>query len=368
MKGTARAAVITEFGAEMELREVPLPEPEHDAIIVSTDVATVCGSDVHIWTGQLAAATSLPVIGGHEAVGKIVEFGGGARVDSVGQELTEGDRVIWTHEPCGHCPMCTVAHEPTLCTDKRVGMLRDCTQPPYIGGTFAEYSYVWPRAGRVRVPDGLSSELASAASCAFRTVMQAFKRAGKIDFDDTVVIQGSGPLGLFATALASTRGARRIVVIGDPQERLAIARAWGADEVISVAEHPTPEARLAAVREATDGEMPNVVFEMSGAPGAFAEGVAMAAPQARYVVVGTVGGDPQPVLAHLITARNLSVLGSIGADTDSYHRALEFMVANRERFDWDRMIGERYALGETTTALRRMREGAEIKPVIDPAL
>jgi threonine dehydrogenase-like Zn-dependent dehydrogenase len=137
--------------------------------------------------------------------------------------------------------------------------------------------------------------------------------------------------------------------------------------VISIEEHADPEARIALIHEATDGRGADVVFEFSGAPGAFAEGLQMVAPNGRYGIVGTVGGPAQSVIAHHITNRGLTVYGSFGGDIDSYWKALEFMRQHRGRFDWELILGTRYSLDGLTTALERMRDFEEIKPVFAPA-
>jgi threonine dehydrogenase-like Zn-dependent dehydrogenase len=214
------------------------------------------------------------------------------------------------------------------------------------------------------VPDELKSEWASAASCALRTIVNVFEKAGKIDHMDPVVIQGAGPLGLFATAMASVHSPRELIVIGAPEARLAIARQWGATQTISIDEYPNAADRLARVREITDGAGAAVVMELSGGRTAFGEGVEMVAEGGRYIMAGTVGGDPQPVRANLITNRELNVHGVFGADIDAYHKALEFMRHHRERFDWDLMLGNRYQLDELTLALQKMQAFEDIKPVV----
>lgn len=364
---TGLAAVLAEYNEPLTVQELPIPEPEPGALVVRVAAATVCGSDVHIWEGKLEGVLPIerPLVLGHEIVGEVYSIGAGAELDSLGRRLKIGDRVVWAHEPCLHCHVCTVLHEPMLCPNRRVGQLEACMRPPHFTGGFAEYSYVWPKSGRVVVPDEVETEWASAASCALRTVVNAFERAGRIDYMTSVIIQGAGPLGLFATTLAKAHSPRQIIVIGAPADRLDIARAWGADVTIDIQEHRDPGERLAIIHELC-GDGAEVVFELSGGPTAFAEGLDMVARAGRLVVVGTVGGSPQPVAAHKITIRGLSIVGSNGGDIDSYYKALEFMREMRHEHDWNLMLGERYGLAQVTTALERQRSLAEIKPIIDP--
>jgi threonine dehydrogenase-like Zn-dependent dehydrogenase len=370
LAGSGRAAVVTGWGEPLELREFPLTAPGEGALLVGVDRATICGSDVHAWDGALAKSfdIELPIILGHETVGRIVAFGDGARQDSVGTPLRRGDRVVWEHEACGHCYECTVLRLGTMCPNRRMGFLMAADEPPHFHGGFAEYAYVRPKAGRLRVPDDVESEWAAAASCGLRTMVDAMQRVGPIDYRHTVVIQGAGPLGLFATAMAAMQSPKRLIVIGGPAARLEVAAEWGADVTIDIGTHATAEERLGLVHDATDGRGADVVLELSGARTAIGEGVRLAAVNGRYLVAGTVGGDEQPILGHLIARRNLTIIGSLGAEIDAYYKAMELLRAQRGRFDWNRLMGGRYSLDDATTALRRMQDFSETKAVLVPEL
>jgi threonine dehydrogenase-like Zn-dependent dehydrogenase len=181
-----------------------------------------------------------------------------------------------------------------------------------------------------------------------------------------VVIQGSGPLGLFATAMVSLLSPRRLIVIGGPDARLAVASEWGAEVTIDVGVHTSAAERRALVLEATEGRGADVVFELSGAPHAVGEGLELAAAGGRYLVAGTLGGEPQAVAADLIARRNLRIIGSLGAEIDAYYLALQVLRQQRDRFDWSRLIGGHYALADATTALQRMQDFTETKAVVVP--
>ena len=147
---------------------------------------------------------------------------------------------------------------------------------------------------------------------------------------------------------------------------MEVAAEWGADVTIDVGTHPSPEERLALVPDATGGRGGDVVFELSGARTAIGEGIRLAAVNGRYLVAGTVGGDEQPILGHLIARRNLTIIGSLGAEIDAYYKALDLLRAERTRFDWNRLLGGRYSLDDATTALRRMQDFSETKAVLVP--
>jgi D-arabinose 1-dehydrogenase-like Zn-dependent alcohol dehydrogenase len=364
LPSTCRAAVIRAFGAPIAVEEVPVPrEIEPGALLTRIDMCSICGTDVHLWQGSLSAKVELPVILGHEMVGRIAAMGAGATRDSVGQPLRIGDRITWTHTSCGSCFFCTVAQEPSLCANALRYMYERMDRPPYLLGGFAEYGYVLPDAGRIRVPDDVSNELASLSSCALRSVMNAFDALGAVSHTDVVLIQGAGPLGLLATAVARVTGARRVITIGAPDARLAIASEFGADETISV-ERTSAEARCDHVRSLTGGRGADIVMEFTGNPAAFNEGLDMIRRGGRYVVVGQLGTGTTSFRPALIVSKQLRILGSISGRAKAYWKALEFLSAHRATFVFERMISNRYSLDEVNTAMERMKQYEEIKPVI----
>jgi L-iditol 2-dehydrogenase len=368
---TARAAVFAAYGEPIQIREVPVPredELEPGALLVRVDVASICGSDVHQWDGlaQALAPASLPIILGHEMMGTVVAFGPGPREDSIGQPLAEGDRLLWTHVYCGQCHECRVLNMPTMCRRKKQYMRTNCERFPFLVGGFAQYCYVFPASGRVRIPDGVPDGVASAASCALRTVIHAFDRIGRIQPHQRVVIQGAGPLGLFATAVARDAGVRDLFVVGAPERRLALARRWGAQEVVSVDDLPTAEGRLARVRELTGGTGADVVLELSGAPYAFAEGLDFLRPGGRYAVVGQLGGPLTPVQAALIVRKQATILGVQSADIGQFWKALDFVRRTGDRYDYEAMLTTRYPLARINEAIRAMQAFREIKPLVLP--
>ncbi|MBW0101111.1 alcohol dehydrogenase catalytic domain-containing protein [Pseudonocardia sp. KRD-291] len=248
---SGRAAVLAEYSAPFVVEDFPRPVPEPGALVVDIEAATVCGSDVHVWLGHLAGRLPItpPLILGHEMAGRVTAVGSGADLDSLGRPVRIGDRVVWAHTPCGRCHQCTVEREPTQCAARYIGYLNDCSVPPHFTGSFAEIGYVIPRAGRLLVPDAVDSAWASAGSCALRTVVRALEVAGPIDHTDTVVVQGAGPLGLFATALLSLHNPRKLIVVGGPADRLAVAAGWGATDTVPVEEHPDAAERAEIIAQ-----------------------------------------------------------------------------------------------------------------------
>lgn len=360
---TSRAVVVEEFGAPVQVKDVPIPtELEPGALLVQTEACSVCGTDLHLWQGELSLGVDLPVILGHEMVGRVVAVGPGADRDSLNQPLELGDRIVWTHTSCGSCKFCLLG-QPTLCVNRLGYMYQTCAKPPYLLGGFSEYVYVLPGSGRVRVPEAVSSDLASVASCALRSVMKAFREIGRLSSSEHVLIQGSGPLGLLATAVSVAAGVRSVTVIGGPTDRLELAERFGAAHVLDVT-RTSPQERAALVADWTEGYGPDVSFEFSGNPHAFAEGLALTSRGGRYMVVGQLGKGEVTIAPSAITAKNLAVLGSFSGGTRDYWDALRFFERFQDQFPFTDLITGTYELDTVNDALVSMKAEREIKPLI----
>ncbi|MBN9619154.1 MAG: zinc-binding dehydrogenase [Actinobacteria bacterium] len=365
---TTRAAVMHDYAAPLVIEDVPLPsELEPGAAIVRVTCTTLCGTDAHLWDGRLAEHIPIarPMIHGHEMVGELVA---GSGPDALGRPLSPGDRVVWSEAVCGHCRACTVLGQSVHCERRALGFMQSTTEPPHATGGLAEYVYVRPGAARLLVPDELTDPWAAAAGCAVKTVIRAFANGGGVPTGETVVVQGSGPLGLFATAYARAGGAARVITVGAPDARLDIARHWGADTTVSVESTAGPDERVARVLELTGGHGAELVLDFAGAPTASAEGVLMCAPRGTYVVVGIAGPGATPLPVPVVMGRELRVVGSMNGDTGDLARALDFLLRERARFDWDVLFADPVGLGGATDALRAMAAETVGKPVVRPGI
>jgi len=356
------AAVVTDFNEPLQVRSVQIPDLEPSAMLMRVDAATLCGTDGHFWHGALIGGNNLPYIPGHETAGSIVEMRG-ERSDVMGQPLGVGDRIISAYPFCGHCFYCTVARQPTLCpTGFRYGRVR-CDQPPYLLGGCAEFHYVPPDSDVIRIPDEVSSPLAASAACALRTVMHGFERLGPLASYETVLVQGCGPVGLYALAVAKDRGARSVMVFGDPEDRLGVARAWGADATLSLNDHPDLAVRRQWVMDQTSGRGPDVVIQAANTA-AIPEGLDLVRPGGRYLSIGGGGGEIT-VPAAALSGKFLQFISVRAAEGRHFYQALDFL-ATRKDVPFERLITGEYTLGQTTEALQAMAELREVKPVIFP--
>jgi len=362
-----KASVLEAFKQPLNLREWSLPETiEVGSALIRTEMAGICGTDVHLWKGELPIG--LPVILGHETVGRIEQLGAGLEKDWTGQPLRKGDRVTWNSAvSCGRCYYCAEKKQPTRCPHRRAyGIGHRCDQPPHFLGGYAEFHYLRPGTTIFRLPDDLPTESVIGAGCALITAIHGVERTG-IEWQDTVVVQGAGPVGIAALAVAKSSGAGRVIVIGGPGHRLETAQQFGADHAIDIDEFKSADARIKAVRDLTAGYGADVVLECVGAPSAVVEGMEMCRDGGKYLVLGhycdagTVAFNP-----HVITRKQLQVFGSWSSEPRHLKGALEFLRRYRREFPFEKMVSHRFSLEQANEALQTTASWQAAKSVIVP--
>jgi threonine dehydrogenase-like Zn-dependent dehydrogenase len=360
-----RAAVLTAPGAPIETRELPEPALEPGAVLLETILSEVCGTDVHLRHGRLSGVP-YPIVPGHVSVGRVVRIAGRAS-DVEGRPVREGDVVTFldVHETCHACWYCLVAKQSTRCPHRRVYGITYSSDDGPLGG-WAERIWLKPGVRIVPLPEGVTPERWMGGGCGLPTSLHAIDRA-EIRLGDRVAVQGSGPVGLSAAALARLSGAGLVVVLGDPPARLEAARAFGADLTIAVGE-TSPEERVERVREATGGRGADVTIEATGVPSAVPEGMRMTRDGGRLVVVGqyTNAGNATFNPHEDLNRRHLEVRGSWGFDYSHLHRAMEIVARHGAEVRWERAITHTYGLDEMDAALDDVEAGRVVKAVVRP--
>ena len=357
---TSRAAVVGAFHAPLEIREIEVPAISGTEMIVRIDASTLCGTDVHRWEGGISDE-SLPYITGHEPCGHIEELAE-PRFDIFGKRLEVGERVVWSYVACGHCYFCTVALQPCLCRGRASWGHNRVDRAPYLLGSCADYMVVPPECQVVRVPERISSATAAAASCAYRTVMHAYDRLGQIKSHETVLIQGSGPLGIFAAAVAREQGAKQVLLIGAPKGRLEVAKKMGVDALIDLDEVTDEADRVAWVRTHTGGRGADVVVQCA-TTAAVPEGLRMLRDGGRYLSVG-VGGSASAKIGDL--PGEMTLLPVRSGEPRHWLQAIDFLDSRWDQYPFEEMITASYRLDEIDEAMAAMASFSVVKAAIYP--
>lgn len=328
-------AVICRPGST-EVTDVPDPYPAAGEVVVEVDACGLCGSDVHAVARGFARPGQIL---GHEFGGHVVAVGPGVTGWREGQPVAVN--------PLGSCRACRACG---------AGLPFRCEQVPNLGitapGAYAQYVAV-PQSQLVALPDGLPVELGAHAeplAVALQAVSQADVGPG-----DAVLVYGIGPIGLSVIMALRLAGVQHIAAAGRSSGRRAAAAAVGADAVID-----TRELTVAQYAQQSDLRFA-AVLECSGAPGSFAEALAVLEPGGCCVEVGlTTEVAPVPLVQ--LVADGLRLAGTCAFSYPVYEAAVGYIAAGRVPVT--ALISERVSLDDTPEALVRLRQPADLVRVL----
>ena len=365
-----KAAVLDRPLGTFTVEEFDVPEPSPGTVLLRMELAGCCATDAHAYLGWWE--TPFPVILGHENVGVVERIGAGGQQDYLGRELRVGDRVIARTGSCGHCYECRALRLPRRCRNRIVVHGYNALNAAPFSGGYAEYLYLSaPQSTfilKVDLPASIAA-LHEPLGVGAHAVRRAQPKLG-----DTVVVQGSGAIGLFTLGLARLAGASRMIVVGGPAERLELARAFGADVTIDIGELRSPEERTRAVLAETPGGIgADVVFGCVGLASAWPEGISyLRDGEGRFLEVGLAsdaGEVPFNPCTQLV-AKNATLIGALGMlDQDS---VAAVRVMERGDLPLDRVVSHQLPLervGDAIEALNgdyRVDGRAAVKIAIAP--
>jgi threonine dehydrogenase-like Zn-dependent dehydrogenase len=324
---------------------VPWPEIPDKAALIKIGACGVCGTDLHILKGHWPKPLPWPFTLGHEVGGVIVECGSGLTEDFMGKPIGVGAKVmIPPLMPCGRCYYCI--HYPAQAnkclTPVYYGRYLGFDKAPHLWGGWAEYVYVdldmLPGTKIYKLPDDMSLRLGSLSE-PLTSCIRAFNRAiraGGFTWGDTVVIQGSGPIGILAVAAAQEMGAGRVICVGAPETpRLALARKFGAEATVNIEEFAPPAERIARVRDIVGGFGADLVMDCSGHPSAGPEGIEFLRDGGTYVEMGQFT-DAGSIMTswHRICAKDVSVLGSWAFTANDLPLGVDMLYRTRAKYPW----------------------------------
>ena len=360
------AAVMPAPRTAVEVREFASPALPKGSALLRTVRSEVCGTDVHLWHGRLTGVP-YPIIPGHVSAGILQQVRGGPLRGLDGSLLREGDRVVFfdVHRTCGRCRACTVHRTPTRCAERRVYGITDSATEGLFGG-WSQGIYLEAGVGLARLPDAVTFEDYIGAGCGLLTAVHILERAA-LRPADTVLVQGTGAVGLSAIALSRLGGASTVIAIGAPADRLSLARRMGADHVLDVTA-TTREQRLEEVRALTQGEGADVVVEAAGAAAAVPEGMDLARDGGRYVIAGhyTDAGDISINAHRQINRKHLEIRGCWGSEPSHFLRALAVLDRYAAHVPWREIGGRIYSLTELNDALADAEAMRITKALVDP--
>jgi L-iditol 2-dehydrogenase len=292
-----RAGVITAPG-QLEIREVPRPEPQPGEVLVRIDACAICTTEQRIYSG-VQSWSRFPYVGGHEAVGRVTAIGPGTEVD-----LTAGDRVAIFSATCGQCVNC------------RRGRTGKCLhregfwEHAGLWGTwgFADYKAVKPRGLQPIAADVpiAHAALAEPLSCVIHGCRVAGARLG-----DHAVVIGAGAMGLLNTLVLRALGVR-VTVLDLEQPRCERALAAGATYAF------VPDDDVASrIRGLGPDRGPDLVVVAASAPGAYDLGRALLGPLSRLVAFSSVHPRGEKAIDYTAIHRDeVALVGAVSSDLE----------------------------------------------------
>lgn len=349
-----RQVVFVGAGRPLEVWERDVADPVAGGVLLRTVLGGVCGTDAHRLDGDLPDP-GRPVCFGHEGIGRIEVLGEGRTTDTSGNPVAPGDLVYWT--PSGRTP--------AAFPDTGWPPPPDLPNP----ATYQDYATLGPENAFFKIPAGTAPEAVIAFGCAMPTACGGITRLGGVHAGQTVVVQGSGPVGLSATLLASLADAASVIVIGAPESRLAAASRLGATTVIPLLT-TTVDERRARVFELTDGRGADVVIEATGRMEAFPEGMALLADAGRYLVMGIYSGHGNVELDVVsLNNRSQAVIGTMGpASFDDYRTTVALAADHGARLGFADLVTHTFPMARTEEAIAVAGAGEAIKAVVTPEL
>ena len=347
---------------QIEFVEHEVPAAKSGCVLVKVRLANICGSDMHNFMG--GGLFSHAAIG-HEYVGEIAELGEGVTQDYAGNQVKVGDRIVAPYYmTCGKCDMCVEGHF-DQCRNAYTYLSLKPDQWPYFTGAFSDFTYIHEHQYFYKVPDSIPDELVAGANCAFSQSYAAVDQLG-VTLGDTFLVQGAGGLGLYAVCIAKERGARVMVVDG-VQDRLEMAKRFGADEIIDMNKYKTVKERVNRCLELTDGKGVTHALEVCGFAPAFEEGLQYMRNKGKYMLVGiNVIGRECTMSPGYITRKALVVMGCARYNPKYLHDVLLFIEKHKDKYPMNEMSDEIYPMEDLQKVLEAVCDRKIVRAIVKP--
>jgi threonine 3-dehydrogenase len=346
MATTMLAVVKSQPAPGAEVREVKVPSFGRTDVLVKVKVASICGTDLHIYDWDRWAQNRIhpPLIPGHEFCGEVVAFG-----DEV-TSVKEGDFVsAEMHVACGKCLQC------------RTGEAHICQNVKIIGvdanGAFAEYVVI-PESNIWKLDPAIPQEYASILDPLGNAVHTVL--AGEIAAK-TVAITGCGPIGLFSISVAKAVGATSVFAIEVNEHRARIAREMKADSVLN----PAKEDVRAIVMEKTGGLGVDVVLEMAGHPDSIRMAFDIVRRGGRISLLGLTSKPISLNFSEDIIFKGITIQGINGRRMyQTWYQMTALLKAGK--LDLHPVITDRISIKDFSSAMQRLKTGEASKILVYP--
>jgi Zn-dependent alcohol dehydrogenase len=357
-----KAAVCRQFGAPLVIEDVDLAAPRAGEIRVKLAACAICHSDIILAEGGWGG--TLPAVYGHEAAGVVEEVGAGV------SHVRPGDHVVVTLiRFCGHCRACSagsqVQCDAVFPLDERSPLTASGSGETLAHGlrtgAFAEYVVV-EASQAVAIPQDVKLDAACLIACGVLTGLGAVTNTAGVRAGETVVVIGTGGVGLNSVQGAALVGAARIIALDlSPSKREAALR-FGATHAFD----PRDGDVAAAIKAVNDGRLADWVFVTVGAKSAIEQAMGLMARGGGVVIVGmpaagvTTSFDPA-----WFAADGQRILGSkMGSARIRIDVPRIVELYRQGRLKLDELISGRYRLEQINDAIAGVTRGEAVRNVI----
>jgi len=307
-----KALVKYAFGeGNMELRDVPEPQVGKGEVKIKVEVAGICGSDVHIYHGDIGIPMKPPFVLGHEFSGIVTEIGEGVTNCKLGDRVTaENSRYT-----CQLCVYCRTGNY-NLCTERlATGYAYD--------GAFTDYCVV-PHERVHLLPDNvdfITGALSDPSACAYHAVQELTG----VNAGDCGLITGPGPMGLFSLQYAKANGAV-VVVTGKEHDigRLKLCEELGADLTINIDKQNVKET----IKERLYREDVDIVLECSGKQAGATMGLELLRRQGKFTQIG-IFGSPINIDLDFLVYKEIIATGSFSQKYTAWREAIHLAALGK---------------------------------------
>ena len=346
MQKTMLAVVKPEAAPGAEVREVKVPSFGRKDVLVKVKVASICGTDLHIyeWDRWAQGRIKPPLIPGHEFCGEVVAFG-----DEV-TSVKEGDFVsAEMHVACGKCMQCRTGDAHICQSVKIIGVDAD--------GAFAEFVVI-PETNIWKLDPAIPQEYASILDPLGNAVHTVL--AGEIAAK-TVAVTGCGPIGLFSIAVARAAGASTIFALEVNEPRRKLALQMKADFALD----PSKEDVRAIIKEETGGLGVDVVLEMAGHPDAIRTGFDIVRSGGRISLLGLTSKPISLNFSEDIIFKGITVQGINGRKMyQTWYQMTALLKAGK--LDLHPVITDRVPMKDFSKVMARLKTGEASKILVYP--
>ena len=368
-------SVVLEAKGKLSLKSFPYPELKKNCAIIRMEHSGICGTDKHSFEGFFhqkgGRPIPLPVIQGHENVGVIEEING-ELLDHDGNILKIGDRVVPAPNiSCGKCFACRNNRPYYYCDCKLdYGNNIGAGEPPHIFGGWSEYLYILPGSHLFKYPDSLDPK--------FGTFIEPLSVTGCLDkarqwssewepfrSGDTVVILGTGPIGLFHLIKANLMGAGKIISIDPYKFRTSLAQQFGATETVTSDDR---EEIKDNIKKLTNNMGADLVVDCSGVSEGFTIALELIREGGMVLEVGIFSNSHDISInphSHILE-KSARVIGIGGDDISQYYPSIKLLERNIDKLPWEKIISHEFKIDNVHEAMDVAMSDQSMKVLLNP--